>query len=176
MGFFLSLWLVLVAGWIIHIAFDHDTARRTSGRVIELALLWVVVGGGVASLAGGLSHIGPGADKVAEQIGYAQSMFQWEVGWGDIALGVLGVACAARRMRDGWLTAAVVAVFISYGGDAIGHTMQLVAHDNHASANVSSLPSDIVQAVLGVVLLIAYRHSALGRRARPAGPGEAAST
>lgn len=34
-------------------------------------------------------------------------MFPWEVGWGDIALGVLGVGCAWKKVRGQWMTAAM---------------------------------------------------------------------
>lgn len=178
MAFFVGQWVVLLIGWAIHTLVDRRPGRRTRARVVELALLWVLVGGGVWAVLGGLSHIGPYATETANQIGYAPSMFQWEVGWGDLALGVLGIGCAWRRLRGTWLTAAVVSLAVAYGGDAIGHVMQLVAHDNRASANVWSLPSDIVQPLLAIVLLIVYRRTARGRtyltgpatRGAPAGP------
>ena len=84
-------------------------------------------------------------------------MFEWEVGWGDIAIGVLGVGCAWRHFRDGWMTAAVVALAISFWGDAIGHIMQLVAHDNHAPDNVWAIPADIGGPLLALILLVLYR-------------------
>lgn len=162
MEFFGTTWITLILGWLIHVFADRHPDRRTRHRVIELALLWVLVGGGVWNLIGGLSHIGPYSDEVARQIGYTQSMFQWEVGWADIAVGVLGIGCAWRRLRGTWMTAAVVALAISFWGDAIGHIMQLVAHDNHAPSNVWAIPSDIVQPVLAIALLVAYRRGPHG--------------
>lgn len=87
-------------------------------------------------------------------------MFQWEVGWGDIALGVLSVGCAWRALRGQWMTAAVVVLTIQYGGDAIGHLMQWVANNNTAPDNVWALPSDVLQPLIAIVLLAAYRRSA----------------
>jgi hypothetical protein len=163
MIFFLTQWILLIIGWLVHFALDRSPYRRSRSRLIELALLWLLVGGGAWAILGALGHIGPYSTRTAAQIGYLPSMFQWEVGWGDMALGVLGIGCAWRRLRGSWLTAAVVVLVIAFGGDAIGHLMQLVAHNNTAPANVWSLPSDIAQPVLAVVLLIAYRHTPLGR-------------
>jgi hypothetical protein len=160
MAYFILMWCTLILGFAVHVVVDRHPGRRTGPRVIELGLLWVLVAGGLWAIFGGLGHIGPSSASVADQIGYAPSMFQWEVGWGDIALGVLGVATAWRRLRGTWMTAAVVALAVSYGGDAIGHIMQLVAHDNRASANVWSIPSDIAQPILAVLLLMAYRRAA----------------
>ncbi len=95
------------------------------------------------------------ASQTAESIGYAPSMFQWEVGWGDIAVGVLGFVAIWKR--DGWMSAAVVALTFSYIGDAIGHIMQLVAHNNHAPNNVWAIPSDIAQPIVLIILLLIYR-------------------
>lgn len=162
MVYFTAIWLTMIIGWLIHVFVDRHPDRRTSHRVIELALLWVLVGGGAWNILGGLGHIGPQSDAVARGIGYTQSMFQWEVGWGDIAVGVLGIACAWRRLRGTWLTAAVVALAISFWGDAIGHIMQLVAHDNHAPNNVWAIPSDILLPLLAIILLVYYR-----RRGKP---------
>lgn len=165
MAFFIAQWVIILLGFILHVLLDRHPDRRTGARAVELALLWMLVAGGAFAIIGGLGHIGPNSTDLAEQIGYEPSMFQWEVGWGDIAIGVLGVAVAWHRFRGTWLTAAVVALTLSYGGDAIGHLMQLVAHDNTEPSNVWSLPSDILQPLLAIVLLIAYRRTRRGTRA-----------
>jgi hypothetical protein len=155
MGFFFVQWGLIVVGAILHMLLDRKPNRRTPRRLVELGLLWILVAGGAWAILGGYAHIGPDSTETAEDIGYQQSFFQWEVGWGDIAVGVLGVMCIWRR--DSFMTAAVIALTLSYGGDAIGHIMQLVEHDNHEVNNVWAIPSDIVQPVAAVVLLIAYR-------------------
>ena len=53
----------------------------------------------------------------------------------------------------------MVLVAISYGGDAIGHIMEYVAHNNTAGANVGAIPSDLWEPVVAIVLLIAYRRT-----------------
>jgi hypothetical protein len=174
MFFFLIGWVVLVIGFALNVVLDRHAQKRTKPRVIELALLWVVVWFGWFGLVGVIGHIGPNSAEVAASIGYAPSMFQWEVGFGDLTLSVLGIM--AFWFRDRWLTAAVIAVAISFWGDAIGHIMEWT-NGNDAVNNVWAIPSDIVQPLLGIVLLIAYRN---GRGKLPALPkhgvlGDAAS-
>lgn len=173
MAFFLTPWVVLIVGWLIHVWFTRRHGNRTGHRVVELALLWVMVGFGVMSLLAGLSHIGPNADEIAAGIGYAPSMFQWEVGWADLALGVLAVGTARTSLRDGWLTAAVVTMAIMYWGDAIGHIMQWQVHDNTAPNNVWAIPADIAQPLLALILLVAYRRTG-GARVAEAEPAKQA--
>jgi hypothetical protein len=165
MWFFTFTLATLVVGALIHTFTDRSTLRRTRRRVVELWLLWFVVGGGFWAIIGGLSHIGPTSDQIATSIGYRQSMFQWEVGWADIAVGVLGVVSIWKR--DSWLTASVVAIAILYWGDAIGHVMEWVAHDNTAPANIGAIPSDILQPLVAVVLLIVYRALPVGSGVGP---------
>ena len=160
MLFFLIPWIILAIAIPVNVLLDRHPMRRTRARVVELALLWVMVGLSVWGLVGVFGHIGPDSAQSAEEIGYAPSMFQWEVGFGDLALSVLGIG--AYWMRDRWLTAAVVALTISYGGDAVGHVMQLVGDSNTAPNNVWAIPSDILQPLLAVILLILYRRG-LGR-------------
>jgi len=99
-------------------------------------------------------------------------MYEWEVGWADIAIGALGVACAWRALRGQWMTAAVVVLAISFGGDAIGHVMAWSAHSDTAAANVWAIPADLLQAGLAAALLIIYRRL---HRAEPGLPGSALS-
>lgn len=165
MIFFVIPWIVLVIGVLVTVLVDRSPMRRTGERVVEIALLWVVVWFGVWGLVGVMGHIGPNSAEVADSIGYAQSMFQWEVGFGDLALSVLGIA--SFWFRDRWLTAGVVALAISYWGDAIGHVMQYVGDGNDAPNNVWAIPSDIAQPLLAIVLLVLYRRG-LGRL--PASP------
>jgi hypothetical protein len=156
-SFFAFQWVVIVLGFGVHLLVDRRRHGHRAGRAVELLLLWVLVFGGAWSIYGGVGHISGMSDQLAESIGYAPSMFQWEVGWGDIALGVLGVGCAWKRLRGQWMTAAVVVLAVQYGGDAIGHVMQWTANDNDAPDNVWAIPSDVLQPLLAIVLLHRYR-------------------
>jgi uncharacterized membrane protein YsdA (DUF1294 family) len=154
--FFLAMWVVLIVGFLIHYFVDRSSNRRTPFRAVELGLLWILVGGSVWGIIGVIGHLGPNSTEIAEGIGYRQSMFQWEVGWGDMVLVVLGIGCI--WMRGQWMTAAVVALAIGYGGDGIGHIMSWLGPDkNDATNNVWGIPSDFIQPLLAIVLLIAYR-------------------
>ncbi len=157
MVFFVGSWIITIIGWLIHVFVDGVPAKRTRHRVVELLLLWLLVVTGVFGLLGGIGHISGLSDELAVQIGYVQSMFQWEVGWGDIALAVLLIGCAWPRFRGTWMTAAVVVLTIQYGGDGIGHIMEYVAHDNTASSNVYAIPSDILQPIIAIIVLVIYR-------------------
>ncbi|MFM1722037.1 DUF6790 family protein [Rhodococcus sp. PAM 2766] len=164
MGFFLVQWGVLILGAAVHVALDRQPERRTPRRRCELIALWAVVGGGVWTVVGGIGHLGPTSDDIADGIGYAQSMFQWEVGWADIAIGAAGVACAWKANRGGWMSAAVFVLLVSFWGDGIGHIMQWVAHDNTEPMNVWALPTDFLLPLIALVFLV------LSRRVRPRHP------
>ncbi len=159
--FFLVQMLVVVTGAVVHALVDRKPDRRTRRRVVELLLIWLLAGGGVMAIVAGILHIGPRSAEVAEGIGYRRSMFQWEIGWADIAIGVAGLLCVWKR--DGWLTCAVTVLAVSYWGDAIGHVMQYSAHGNVAPDNYWAIPSDVLQPLLVVGLAVAYR-----RLSRPA--------
>lgn len=171
MVFFLASWVITVVGWIVHVFVDKVPDRRTGPRVLELLLLWLLVVTGVFSLIGGIGHVSGMSDELAVEIGYQQSMFQWEVGWGDIALSILLIGCALPRLRGTWMTAAVVVLAVQYGGDGIGHVMEYVAHDNTAPSNVWAIPSDFLQPILAILLLVIYRRQTSARQESvPAAP------
>lgn len=160
MGFFIAPWVVFIVGVIVNTLLDRHPTRRTAPRIVEIALLWNLVWFGAWGLIGVVGHIGPTSGQVAQSIGYAQSMFQWEVGFGDLVLCVLAIG--SFWMRDRWMTAAVVAIAIAFWGDAIGHVMSYYSDGNTAPNNVWAIPSDILQPLIGVLLLVMYRRG-LGR-------------
>ncbi|MFJ6947909.1 DUF6790 family protein, partial [Streptomyces wuyuanensis] len=159
--FLVTYILVLVVFPTVHTVVDRRPNRRTRFRVVEIWLLWFVGASGLLSVLTGLGHIGPGAPGIADGIGFAHSPFQWEVGWADIAIGTIGFLSVWRR--DSFMTAAVIALAILYWGDAIGHIMQLVAHDNTAPNNVQPIYTDILQPLVAVILLVLYRRMGGGR-------------
>jgi hypothetical protein len=147
-GFFLVSWLSILLGWLIHVVLDKRPNRRTTPRVLELAFFWLLGGTGAWAIFGGFGHIGPTHDEIAEGIGYAPSKFQWEVGWSDIALGVLMLVAVWKRGQ--FIPAALIVVTIQYGGDAWGHIDEWLRNDNTEPNNVWAIPSDI----LGPLLLL----------------------
>jgi len=157
-SWFIMQWILMLGGATVHVVVDRRRHREhhSTRRTVELYLVWILAFGGFWAVLAGIGHISGTSDEIAKSIGYTQSMFQWEVGWADIGIGVLGLVCIRRR--DAWMTAAVVMLAISYGGDAIGHIMQWVEHDNTEPDNIWAIPSDIVGPLLAVVLLVWYRH------------------
>ena len=163
-----------------HIVLTRDAGWQAAGAEVahdpEAALALaganglggvVMVFGGAWAIWGGLLHTSGSSTQLATSIGYAPSMFQWEVGWGDIALGVLGAGCAWKVLRGQWLTAAVVVLAVQYGGDGIGHITQWVAHGNTAPDNIWAIPSDFLQPIVATALLLAYRRQHVPNAASP---------
>lgn len=168
MPFLLFSALALV-GAAIHL--HRDDRPRSPARGAEIFLVWwMVVGFGVSCILGALLHLfdGPG---MAREIGYTDGDggFQTEVGFGDLAIGLLGLLCF--RFRDGFLLAAVIALSVSYLGDAYGHIHQATVHDNHDPDNTGPLLwADFITPLVAIGLY------ALRERARRAeAPGSALS-
>jgi hypothetical protein len=90
---------------------------------------------------------------VAAAIGYTPSMFQWEIGWADIALGGIGVLCVRQSNRGKWTDATLVALTVSFFGDGIGHVIQLIGHGNTAPDNVWAIPTCFLVPVLSVLFV-----------------------
>lgn len=157
LSLFAAFWVILILGFLIHWLADRRRAGRGRHRTVELMLLWVVVLGGAWAIVAGLTLMDGESHQSAVSIGYAPSMYQWEVGWADIAIGVLGVACARKTLRGQWMTAAVAVLAICFGGDAIGHVMQWSAHNDTAPVNVWSIAHDLLQSGLAVLLLVICR-------------------
>jgi hypothetical protein len=160
-GFFLFQWAVVIVGFAVHVGLDRSSLRRTGGRVAELAALWLIVGQGFFVVWGGAFHIGPTSSDIAAQIGYAPSMFQWEVGWADIAIGLAMMALALPRFRGAWTNAVLFVLTVYFVGDGIGHIMQLVGDGNTAPDNLWAMPSNFVLPALAIGLVALARRAGL---------------
>ena len=104
--------------------------------------------------------------ETAREIGYTNGDggFQTEVGFADLAVGIIGILCA--RFRDGFLLAAVIAVSVCYLGDAYGHLHQAAIHDNHDPDNTGLLLwADFIVPLVAIGLYAASRPGRL--RAAP---------
>ncbi len=167
MGLFIVQWAVLIIGAAIHIALDRKRRGGGRARTFELLALWFTVVGGFWVAFGGIFHIGPTSGQVADQIGYTQSMFQWEVGWADIAVGVVSMAVVAHRNRGTWWEAVLLVTLVYFWGDGIGHIMQWVSHGNTSPDNLGAIPSDFLQPVLALAFLAAFRRSSVTTEADP---------
>ena len=159
---FLFFAAIALIGAAIHTHRERET--RDAARTLEIFLIWwMVMAVGIASIFGSMFHFFDGPDT-AREIGYTNGDggFQTEVGFADLAIGVLGVLCA--RFRDGFLLAAVIAVSICYLGDAYGHIHQATIHDNHDPDNTGLvLWSDFITPLVAIGLYVASRRNPAAR-------------
>jgi hypothetical protein len=159
---FLFFAAIALIGAAIHA--HRGSQLRSTARTLEIFLIWwMVVAVGIAAIFGAMFHFFDGPDT-AREIGYTNGDggFQTEVGFADLAIGVLGVLCA--RFRDGFLLAAVIAVSICYLGDAYGHLHQAAIHDNHAPDNTGLvLWADFIAPLVAIGLYAASRRTQAAR-------------
>jgi hypothetical protein len=146
---------IALLGFGIHVLFVDRPSRPD--RWLEIALLYffvVIVGGG--GLFGFMGHTLV-ADDVAAQIGWpAGNPFQTEVGFTNLAFGVLGLLCARFR-GDFWLATCVGwGVFLV--GAGVTHVVDLVAHGNDAPSNTGPvLYGDFIKPALLLAAVLAHR-------------------
>jgi len=92
-------------------------------------------------------------EESAENIGWAVSPFQYEVGIADLTVGVLGVLAFWGNFS--FRLAAAIAAIVWYWGDAIGHVRQMVVANNYAPGNAGPwFWTDVIVPMLLVVCLI----------------------
>jgi hypothetical protein len=166
---FLFFAAIALLGAAVHL--HRDDQPRSRARTLEIFLVWwMVIAVGVAAIFGAMFHLfdGPGT---AREIGYTNGDggFQTEVGFADLAVGILGVLCA--RSRDGFVLAAVIAVSVCYLGDAYGHLHQAAIHDNHDPDNTGLLLwSDFIVPLVAIGLYAASRGNRTSDRRLSAAP------
>jgi hypothetical protein len=157
--------LVAMLGTAVHL-WRHP-ADRAAGRAIEVALIWwLVVTIGIAGIVGAGFHLFDGP-AIAREIGFTRGDggFQTEVGFGDLALGVIAVL--AIWFRDRFLLAVVIVAAISLWGDAYGHIHQAAVNDNHDPDNTGPvLYADILFPLVAATLYVIRERL----RVSPAGP------
>ncbi len=91
-------------------------------------------------------------DIVAESIGWETgSPFQLEMGFANLALGLLGLIAANRR--DGFRLAAVLAVTVIGVGATSVHLVDLSTNGNHAAGNTIQNIGNLLDPLLLVTLL-----------------------
>ncbi len=131
----LSLGMLVVA--IIVAAICYGARGRHAGRSpAEELFRWVaLLGVGVPGLYTFVMHVFF-PQISAQEIGWATSPFQYEVGMADLTIGVLGVL--AFRAGLGFRLATTVAAVCWLGGDAVGHVRQMVIAHNFAPGNAGS--------------------------------------
>ncbi len=92
------------------------------------------------------------ADMAAKFIGWANSPFQYEVGYASLGFGIVGLIATWSRLS--FRAAAVIGPAFFLWGAAGGHIYQIVTEHNMAPGNAGiMLWSDILLPVVGFLLL-----------------------
>ena len=145
----------------------REKHTRDHARTLEIWLVsCVVVLIGVVGVAAFIAHAFF-AKSIAQQIGFpAGNPFQFEVAVADLAFSVLGLLC--MKYRSGFMAATIIGASVFLLGDAYGHVVQWVRHDNTEPGNVGApLIADILVPAATIALL------ALHDRAVKRGPAPA---
>ena len=136
----------------------RDTAARDRLWKVEVYLIYLFMLGVAASgLSGFFGHVFT-PDAVAESIGWRTgSPFQQEMGFANLALGVLGLIAAGRR--DGFREATVIAVAVVGVGATVVHVIDIFQESNLAAGNSIQNVANLLKPALLIPLLIASRRS-----------------
>lgn len=143
-----------MAGTVILI----DRTASTRERRLEVFLIFLfalgVAGSGIGGFFGHLFL----SDQVAESIGWSiGSPFQLEMGFANLALGVLGIIAVSRR--DGFREATVIAVAIIGVGATVVHIMDIIQTGNLAPGNTIQNVSNLLRPALLIGILVAARRA-----------------
>ena len=152
--FAFSVLPVLLAA--LHVRLDARTKDRLWKVEVYLIYLFMVGVGG-SGLSGFFGHVFT-PDAVAESIDWPKgSPFQQEMGFANLALGVLGFIAAGRR--DGFREATVIAVTIVAIGATVVHMIDIVQEGNLAAGNSIQNIANLLKPALLIPLLIVSRRS-----------------
>jgi len=129
-----------------------DGSIRTRAQRLEVYLIYLfglgVAGGGIGGAFGHLFL----SDLVAEAVGWGiGSPFQLEMGFANLALGVLGLIAVGRR--DGFREATVVAVTAIGVGATIVHLIDIVQTGNLAPGNTLQNIANLAKPLLLIAFL-----------------------
>ena len=150
-----------IAGWQVYVwilaillpAAAHLRAarHRDRPRQCEIVLMYVLGVSGAIGMFNVVMHTLFASD-VAASVGWpADSPFQTEVGFANLAIGILGFACFWRY--DFWLPAALAKAVFAWGA-GVTHVMDMVRSGNVASNNAG--PILAWDFLLPVVILALY--------------------
>jgi Family of unknown function (DUF6790) len=141
---------------------------RNGDRVIEIALLYLlVIGAGVSGIVAFIGHAFY-ADSTARSIGWAPgSPFQFEIAVTNLSYGILGLMCI--RWRGPFWLATGVGTAVLLLGCNYGHLYQAIVHNNYSPDNYGTINLfEIIWPAAVLILLIPYMRA--WSRARVAAP------
>lgn len=136
-----------------------DRQARTPARRIELFMIYIfAISVGANGIGGAFGHLFI-SDQIAESIGWAAgSPFQLEMGYTNLAIGVLGLAAISKR--DGFRTATILATTIVGFGATIVHLQDIVASGNLAPGNTIQNVGNLLDPLLLIGLTWLSRRTA----------------
>jgi len=138
--------LLLAAG---HLALDRHS-RQPARRIEIFTLYMLAISVGANGLSGAFGHLFL-SDLVAEAIGWpGGSPFQQEMGFANLAIGVLGFMAISRR--NGFRTATIVATAILGFGATLVHIWDIVEAGNLAPGNTIQNVANLLDPILLIVL------------------------
>jgi hypothetical protein len=133
-----------------------DKSTNSRERKLEVFLIFLFALGVAGSGIGGFfGHIFL-SDLVADAVGWPiGSPFQLEMGFANLALGVLGIIAVGRR--DGFREATVIAVTIIGFGATIVHLIDIFETGNLAPGNTIQNFANLLRPILLIGILYAAR-------------------
>jgi 4-amino-4-deoxy-L-arabinose transferase-like glycosyltransferase len=145
--------VIIAAG---HLGLDRTSRPRE--RRLEIFLLYLFGVGVAGSGIGGFFGHFFISDLVAESIGWPTgNPFQLEVGFANLAVGILGIVAMGRR--DGFREATVMAVTIFGVGATVVHVMDVIEFGNLAPGNTIQNISNLLRPALLIAFLAASRRA-----------------
>jgi 4-amino-4-deoxy-L-arabinose transferase-like glycosyltransferase len=135
-----------------------DKSSRSRERELEIFLLYLfgvgVAGSGIGGFFGHLFI----SDSVAESIGWPSgNPFQFEVGFANLAVSILGIIAMGRR--DGFREATVIAVTVVGVGATIVHVSDIIQTGNLAPGNTIQNVGNLLKPALLIGFLAASRRA-----------------
>lgn len=142
-----SVFPLLLAG--AHILLDRN-ALTTAHRIEIVVMYLLAISVGANGLGGAFGHLFL-SDLVAEGIGWGiGSPFQLEMGFANLALGILGIV-AISRSQD-FRLATIIATTVIGGGATIVHLMDIASHGNLAPGNTIQNIGNLLDPILLIAL------------------------
>ena len=135
-----------------------DKSSRSRERKLEIFLLYLFGVGVAGSGIGGFFGHFFISDSVAESIGWPTgNPFQLEVGFANLAVGILGIVAMGRR--DGFREATVIAVTVLGVGATIVHARDIIETGNLAPGNTLQNVGNLLKPALLIGFLAASRRA-----------------
>ncbi len=151
---FFLLAVIVAVLFLLFSKFTNKPLRKK--RIIEIFLLsFLVVSVGLGGIWTFIGHAFM-SNTVSASIGWSPSPFELEVGFANLAIGVLGILCF--WMRGNFWTATVISCSIFLLGAAYGHIINMMQYVNYAPGNTGAvLYMDIIGPAVLILLLLTYK-------------------